>query len=210
MCRKKSAKSTSDKFCDFDGVQYLLECSSSSEEIKISISVYLPCFSDLLQYGIMEMIRSKYPESTASTEDGKSSSKYNLTLATTMGSSSPIPPDFICKVSELKRDLLACPFEHAFKFQDENSSDPSASLDLITLSYRPDEKVYIKAYGDRVVVIYSMKFKDTTDSILAKIFIQVYRQSIFVHKTKYKLCASIVVSFLLGICRRQKAAPPSK
>jgi actin related protein 2/3 complex subunit 2 len=40
------------------------------------------------------------------------------------------------------------------------------------IHYRDDEAIYIQAFADRVTVIFSTTFKDDTDSIFAKVFLQ--------------------------------------
>lgn len=63
---------------------------------------------------------------------------------------------------------MAAPFETAFKTQLEQLESP-----LMAIHYREDEAIYIKALPDRVTVIFSTEFKEETDKIYGKVFLQV-------------------------------------
>lgn len=43
----------------------------------------------------------------------------------------------------------------------------------MAVHYREEEAIYIKSSFDRVTVIFSTKFKDETDKIFGKVFLQV-------------------------------------
>lgn len=81
----------------------------------------------------------------------------------------------IRKVSLLKRNAMAAPFERAFDAQSlaekEGNWDPSTSQ-LMEIHYRDGEAIYVQNQQDRVTVIFSTLFKDETDRILAKVFLQ--------------------------------------
>ena len=80
----------------------------------------------------------------------------------------------IRKVSLLKRNLLAAPFERAFleqgQYEDQEQANPSS--ELMSVNYRSEEAIYVKSSFDRVTVIFSTKFKDETDKIFGKVFLQ--------------------------------------
>ena len=70
--------------------------------------------------------------------------------------------------SLLKRNALAAPFEAAFAAQQKQTESQ-----LMTIPYRANEAIYIKSMPDRVTVIFSTEFKDETDKIYGKVFLQV-------------------------------------
>jgi actin related protein 2/3 complex subunit 2 len=43
----------------------------------------------------------------------------------------------------------------------------------MAVHYREDEAIYVKASQDRVTVIFSTRFKDETDRVFGKVFLQV-------------------------------------
>ena len=64
---------------------------------------------------------------------------------------------------------MAAPFEAAFQAQQAKQASP-----LMAIHYRTDEAIFIQALPDRVTVIFSTEFKEETDKIYGKVFLQVY------------------------------------
>ena len=75
----------------------------------------------------------------------------------------------------LKRNALAAPFERAFKEQQELelSSNSSAAGEFMQIHYRDEEAIYVQASHDRVTVFFSTVFREETDRVLGKVFLQV-------------------------------------
>jgi actin related protein 2/3 complex subunit 2 len=79
---------------------------------------------------------------------------------------------------------MAAPFEHAFdehhKLQEEASKFTSEEApqgvreggEVMAIHYRDEEAIYIKAGPDRVTVIFSTIFREETDRVFGKVFIQ--------------------------------------
>jgi actin related protein 2/3 complex subunit 2 len=92
--------------------------------------------------------------------------------------------DLIRRVSLLKRNAMAAPFEHAFdehhKLAEEASKFTSEEApqgvreggDVMAIHYRDEEAIFIKASHDRVTVIFSTIFREETDRVFGKVFIQ--------------------------------------
>ena len=84
----------------------------------------------------------------------------------------------------MKRNAMAAPFEHAFdehhKLQEEASKFTSEEApqgvreggQVMAIHYRDEEAIYIKASHDRVTVIFSTVFREETDRVFGKVFIQ--------------------------------------
>lgn len=80
---------------------------------------------------------------------------------------------------------MAAPFERAFddfsKRQEEaakftRESAPEGVQEggqIMSIHYRDEEAIYIKASHDRVTVIFSTIFREETDRIFGKVFLQV-------------------------------------
>ena len=71
------------------------------------------------------------------------------------------------RLASLKRNAMAAPFENAFSAQSEGKETP-----LMAIHYRDHEAFYIRAQPDRVTVIFSTEFKEETDSIVGRVFLQ--------------------------------------
>lgn len=79
---------------------------------------------------------------------------------------------FITSLALLKRNALAAPFERAFTTQKQLEAS-GGSGDLMQIHYRDEEAMYIQAAPDRVTVIFSTIFREETDRIFGKVFLQV-------------------------------------
>ena len=93
--------------------------------------------------------------------------------------------DLIRRISLLKRNAMAAPFEKAFdefavlqeeaaKYTRESAPEGLAEGgEVMAIHYRDEEAIYIKASHDRVTVIFSTIFREETDRIFGKVFLQV-------------------------------------
>ena len=108
-------------------------------------------------------------------------------------------------ISLLKRNAMAAPYERAFddhkKMAEEASKYTPESApqgvkeggEVMAIHYREEEAIYIKASHDRVTVIFSTVFRDETDRVFGKVFLQV---RMFLSRIIRRQ-----LSALLGICR---------
>lgn len=103
---------------------------------------------------------------------------------------------------------MAAPFERAFddfanrqeqasKFTSESAPEGvQEGGEVMAIHYRDEEAIYIKASHDRVTVIFSTIFREETDRIFGKVFLQVSIQN--------SLLAQLALIALLGIRRCAK------
>ena len=92
--------------------------------------------------------------------------------------------DLVRRVSLLKRNAMAAPFEKAFddfahrqevasKFTSESAPEGvREGGEVMAIHYRDEEAIYIKASHDRVTVIFSTIFREETDRVFGKVFLQ--------------------------------------
>ena len=107
------------------------------------------------------------------------------TLALSIISIVDLRDDLIRRISLLKRNAMAAPFERAFdefaRMQEEAAKFTRESApeglqeggEVMAVHYREEEAIYIKASHDRVTVIFSTIFREETDRIFGKVFLQV-------------------------------------
>jgi actin related protein 2/3 complex subunit 2 len=72
---------------------------------------------------------------------------------------------------------MAAPFERAFAIQAQlekavEGGEPPSQQEIMTISYRDDEAIYVIPSHDRVTVVFSTVFKEETDRIFGKVFLQ--------------------------------------
>ena len=143
----------------------------------------MKCFRELVQYGAQGVLEREYGPFIAPTEAG-----YDFSIVVDLEN---IPAeqeareDLIRRVSLLKRNAMAAPFEKAFaefsKLEEEAARYSLEAIpqhlkdggEVMTINYREEEAIYIKAGYDCVTVIFSTVFRDETDRIFGKVFLQV-------------------------------------
>ncbi|RIA95505.1 arp2/3 complex [Glomus cerebriforme] len=155
---------------DFDGVSYHLSTPVSKSVIKFSL--VMQCYKELVKWGAQDMLQREYGPYYIPKEEG-----YDVTLEFDL---QKLPEDkeqreeLVKKLALIKRNLMAQPFERAFeqqaKFEKEEQANPTP--DLMPIHYRDQEAIYIQAQLDRVTVIFSTLFKEETDRIFGKLFLQ--------------------------------------
>ena len=198
---------------DFDGVTFHLSTPEAKSKILISISV--KCYGELLKYGAQEVLEREYGQYIVSPEAG-----YDFSVLVDLESlpddagglafdllrghavddnvcCTESKEDLIRRVSLLKRNAMAAPFERAFddfaNRQEQASKFTSESApegvreggEVMAIHYRDEEAIYIKASHDRVTVIFSTIFREETDRIFGKVFLQVSIQNPFLAQIKF-------------------------
>ncbi|KDQ13452.1 hypothetical protein BOTBODRAFT_33473 [Botryobasidium botryosum FD-172 SS1] len=164
------------QFVDYDGVRFHL--STPQRKTLLLLSMSIRCWEELVQYGAMDVIKREY----GSYFKPDAEPEYNVSLEFDLEA---IPEDaeareaIIKSASLLKRNVLGAPFELAFSTQKslEASASPAdgstpAQGALMQIHYRDEEAIYIQASQDRVTVVFSTVFKDETDRIFGKVFLQ--------------------------------------
>ncbi|KAF2234450.1 actin-related protein-like protein 2/3 complex subunit 2 [Viridothelium virens] len=165
---------------DFDGVTFHISTPETKTKLLISISVR--CFNELVQYGAQQVLEREYGPYIVSPEQG-----YDFSVAVdleNLPAEEDARNDLIRRISLLKRNAMAAPFEQAFdefaKLQEEASKYTSESAPqgvreggvVRAIHYREEEAIYVKANYDRVTVIFSTIFREETDRIFGKVFLQ--------------------------------------
>ncbi|KAI9732906.1 MAG: ARP2/3 actin-organizing complex subunit Arc34, partial [Candelina submexicana] len=165
---------------DFDGVTFHISTPETKSKILISISV--KCYRELIKYGAQQVLEREYGSYIVSPESG-----YDFSVLVDLEG---LPGDketrdqLIRKFALLKRNAMAAPFERAFDdfatLRDEAAKFTSESApegvkeggEVMAIHYREEEAIYIKASHDRVTVVFSTIFREETDRIFGKVFLQ--------------------------------------
>ncbi len=112
---------------------------------------------------------------------------------------------------------MAAPFERAFEdfatLRDEAAKFTSESApegikeggEVMAIHYREEEAIYIKASHDRVTVIFSTIFREETDRIFGKVFLQV-RSALSLRV--FSLSRVLAKYFPSGVRRRTQKSNP--
>jgi actin related protein 2/3 complex, subunit 2 len=141
------------------------------------------CFNELVKYGAQSVLEREYGPYIVEPESG-----YDFSVQIDLDdlpADQDAKDDLIRRISLLKKNAMAAPFEQAFDefqhLQEEASKYTSEQApqgvreggEVRAIHYREQEAIYIKASHDRVTVIFSTTFTDETDRIFGKVFLQV-------------------------------------
>lgn len=89
----------------------------------------------------------------------------------------------IQRLALLKPTCLSAPFERAFHAQASLAPPAEGEQpvlgELMQIHYREDEAIYVQASHDRVTVVFSTMFKEETDRVFGRVFLQVRLDSSF-------------------------------
>ncbi|EIW57791.1 actin-like protein ARPC2 [Trametes versicolor FP-101664 SS1] len=159
------------QFVDFDGVRFRLTTPDRKVPTALVLSMNIRCWDELVRYGVNEVLAREYTSLLrAQPEDG-----YNVTLDVNL---EQLPAGgeerdaFIKSLALLKRNALAAPFEAGFKTQKQLEAGGTGQGELMALHYRDEEVIYVQASSDRVTVIFSTTFREETDRVFGKVFLQ--------------------------------------
>lgn len=156
-------------FVDFDGVRFRL--STPDKKTVVRLSMNIRCWDELVAYGALDVLRREY----GTLINAQTEPEYHISLDIDL---EQLPADeasrdaFIKSIALIKRNALAAPYELAFHQQKELESSGTTLGDLMQIHYRDEEAIYIRASPDRVTVIFSTVFREETDRIFGKVFLQ--------------------------------------
>ncbi|KAK4170403.1 Arp2/3 complex, 34 kd subunit p34-Arc-domain-containing protein [Cladorrhinum sp. PSN259] len=165
---------------DFDGV--IFHISTPDTKTKIVISIQIRCYKDLVRYGAEEVLNREYGPYVIAPEPG-----YDFSIQVDLENlpeSKEERDELVMKIALLKRNAMAGPFEQAYqehyhlkqeaaKFTSEEAPQGvREGGEVKAIHYREEEAIYVKASHDRVTVIFSTVFREETDRVFGKVFIQ--------------------------------------
>jgi len=125
----------------------------------------MKAYPELKKYGVDDVMKKSYGSNLSTPETG-----YDVAVDVDTSKSAD-SAKLAREISLMKRHALAAPFYRVFS--DIEAKKPPGPL--IEIKYRDDEALYLKPEADRVIVIFSIMFKDADDVVFAKVFLQEYQ-----------------------------------
>jgi len=150
---------------DFDAVTFHLLTAEKSPNL-VTVSMSMKCYGELKKYGVDDIMQKVYGNYLTSTESG-----FDLTVQVDCAVKNDAK--LAREISLMKRHALSAPFYKVFA--DIEAKKPAGNL--IEIRYRDEEALYLKPEADRVIVIFSIQFKDQDDVVFAKVFLQEYQDA---------------------------------
>ena len=152
------------RICDFDDVQ-LKVFVSPEERNRMLVSMAVPCFAELCNdYNLMARLNSEYP----GLMESDAQAGFDFTLAINLDNLSMPADELVAKLSMLKPFVMGSAFYQSF----EKLRSEQKQVEKSIFRIRKDTTVYIFPAADRVTLIHSLEFPETSDQIIAKVFLQ--------------------------------------
>ena len=161
---------------DFDNVTFHISTPTSKTQILVSLAI--KCYPELVKYGAQQVLEREYGAYIVEPESG-----YDFSVQIDLDhlpESQEERDDLVRRVSLLKRNAMAAPFEQAFdefaSLQEQAKQYTSESApqglreggEVRAIHYREEEAIYIKASHDRVTVIFSTVFASRVHTALPR------------------------------------------
>jgi len=152
---------------DFDGVTFHLFTDANSKNL-LNISLSIKCWSELQKFDVDEVRKREYGQYLVGTENG-----YDVTVQIDLAKPPQDKVKFAHNIALLKRHALAAPFYKVFNDIEQKKGASS----IVELRYRDEEAFFLKTESDRLIVIFSIQFKDADDVVYAKVFLQEFQDA---------------------------------
>lgn len=173
------------QFVDYDNVRFHLSTPESKTVILLSLAIQ--CWPDLVKFGAREHLQAEYDDLLL--DEGSTEPEYNVSLSIDLEkipSSIEERSALITKLSLFKSTAMASPFLSAFAEQQSLQStykdaagaqqmdiqQQESKAPLKVVKYREEEAIFIQASHDRVTIIFSTVFKEETDRVYGRVFLQ--------------------------------------
>ncbi|WVQ81971.1 hypothetical protein IAT38_004098 [Cryptococcus sp. DSM 104549] len=173
------------QFVDYDNVRFHLSTPQSKTQILLSMGIQ--CWPDLVKYGAREHLQNEYAGYLLGEADTEP--EYDVSLVVDLEKLPGTPEErsaMVAKIALIKATAMASPFLSAFAeqaslqasykepagAQQADLAPAAAQGELKVVKYREEEAIYIQASHDRVTIIFSTVFKDETDRVYGRVFLQ--------------------------------------
>ncbi|EIW67322.1 arp2/3 complex 34 kDa subunit [Tremella mesenterica] len=173
------------QFVDYDNVRFHLSTADSKTVILLSMGIQ--CWPDLIKYGAREHLQKEYAGLVL--PPNETEPEYDVTLSIDLEKLPPTAEErsaLVQKLALFKSTAMSAPFLAAFAEQAQLQSSykepagaqqfelpPAESQgELKIIKYREEEAMFIQARHDRVTVIFSTVFKEETDRVYGRVFLQ--------------------------------------
>jgi len=151
---------------DFDGVTFHVATNPQQRNL-VTVSIGWKCIPEIARFGVDATMKRIYGNMVQPSPEGV----YDVTLQFDIDAiTSPDQQNQLAKsIGLFKRHVMAVPFHAVFESVTGGGGHVPS---IVTMNYRGNEALYIKPEGDRVIVIFSINFKDSDDVVLSKVFLQ--------------------------------------
>jgi len=149
------------RLCDFDDVSYRIVVDAKNKSM-MKVSMNLPCYKTIEQYGGSTAFTAHYSDITAETADG-----YDVSVEVNLDDVKD-KEGTIKKIGLMKSRVVGGVFDHFL----EALIKGGAPLQPFRFALRKDTEVFFFPGADRVIVVYALDFTERVDKAVARVFMQ--------------------------------------
>jgi len=154
---------------DFDGVMFNVGTKNPNAKNEITISISWRATDQLLKNGARQKMEQEYKGLCVDAVAG-----YDFSIRVDTNSLPGKPEDVAKNIALMKRHLLGGPLYQI----SEVLLAKKPFNELIQIDYHLDETIWLKTSSDRIIVIFSVNFKEKDDLIYGKLFLQEFSRLI--------------------------------
>jgi len=142
-----------------------------TQEGKLNISISCKCWNQIKTNGGEEYFKKVY----GSLLQARAEPKYDLTISIPIKVHPEAEAAKLARLaSRMSRNLLASVLH---KMMDQ-ASQRAPGGKVVQIDYRPNESVWFKQDGDRIIVIFSINFDDQDDVVFGHVFLNEFSKNI--------------------------------
>jgi len=162
---KKKLGALSMTFYDFETSEYKVSINPKSSSV-LTVSLRLPCYSEIKDTGVTDMLEKSYGDLVVDTEKG-----FSVSLAFDVMDPPKPKKELVELVINLKENILTAPLLLYF-----NEMKSGSLTDPFNFNLRPDTKMYIVPASGRVTVALRIALDNKVDLQVAEIFLKDYKE----------------------------------
>jgi len=149
------------RLCDFDDVSYRVVVDAKAKNL-MKVSMNLPCYKTIEQFGGKEAIDTHYQGLTADTVEG-----YDMTVEVNLDDCKD-KEGTIKRIGLMKSRVVGGVFDFFFSALLKGG----APLAPFRFALRKDTEVFLFPAADRVTITFALDFHERVDKAVARVFMQ--------------------------------------
>lgn len=170
---------------DFDNTAFHVSNPDGNKNL-VMISISLNFYKELQKHGADEILKKIYGSLLLSEPENGYSVSLVVDVKDLVTNLVNEWQEIVHNIALLKRNCFASVFEKYFDFQERGDKGNERAV----ICFRSEETLYVQAQSDRVTAVFSTVFHDNIDLILARVFMQEFREGLRASHTSPKVLFS--------------------
>lgn len=157
------------RLCDFDDVAYRIVITAEDRS-TMQVNMSMPFYRDIKDHGGEAAFDKHYGQWKCEPAD-----QFDVAIAVKFDDvEKGKEDDLIAKISMMKSNVVGGVFNHFYKLLQQKKSGDAQPFKF---DIRSDTTIYFIPGSDRITTIFSIDFKDKVDKVLAKVFMNEFKDA---------------------------------